>query len=340
MRESAAQTGETFKQPGAYVEERFNWLQQLVAREEGQPSQLDGMVGTLTEVYQELNRLNFAGGIGTSQLESNALLRFQETASRVPGPMQRWSQQIAVGSSGIAAGGTRASINAQWQANVLPFCTQATSNGYPFNKRARADVALQDFTRLFAPGGLIDSFFQENLVKFVDVRTRPWTWKKVNNTDLGISASVLTQMENAAQIRDAFFAGNPSLSVSFQITPEALDPKAKGILLEIDGQKVDFRHRDGQPRPSAVTWPGGVGLARVTFQPQKRNSESVLNRDGPWAWFRLLDAAEIRKTNVSDRKRLIFNVGGRIAIFQLQSSTVLDPFSLPALTNFKCPQSF
>ena len=337
---AAAETGEAPKEPGQYVEERFDWLHELVAQQEGQPSQLDGMMQTLTEVYQELNKLNFAGGLGSPQGESTALARFQAASARLPGPMQRWASQISVGSSGITADGTRAGINATWQANILPFCEQATANSYPFNRRARADIAMQDFTRLFAPGGLMDTFFQENLEKFVDVRTRPWTWRKVNDTDLGISQAVLQQMQNAAEIRDAFFAGGPVPAITFQITPEALDPKARSILLEIDGQQVAFKHADGQPRPTAITWPGPVGLARVSFEPSTSRSESTLSRDGPWALYRLFDAAEIRKTNVSDRKRMIFNIGGRIAIFQIQSGSVLNPFALPALSKFSCPKSF
>jgi type VI secretion system protein ImpL len=54
----------------------------------------------------------------------------------------------------------------------------------------------------------------------------------------------------------------------------------------------------------------------------------------------LLDAAEIRRTNVADRNRVIFNQGGRIAIFQLHSCMERNPFALPALSNFNCPKSF
>jgi type VI secretion system protein ImpL len=161
----------------------------------------------------------------------------------------------------------------------------------------------------------------------------------VNDADLGISPAVLVQFQHAAEIRDAFFAGGAAPSISFQITPEALDPKAQEVFLEIDGQTVEFRH-SAAPRPSAITWPGSVGAARVTFQPILQGAGNSLGRDGPWAWFRLLNAAEIRRTNVSDRTRLIFNVGGRIAIFQLQSGSVLNPFNLGALAEFACPTSF
>lgn len=333
-------SGGAAKPLGSYVEERFQPLQELVASKDGQPSQLDGLIAVLVEVNQELNKLSFAGGVGNPQGENTAVQRLMETASRLPGPIQRWAAQITTGSSGITADGTRAGINARWQSTVLTFCEQATTGVYPFDRRARADIAMGDFTKLFGPAGLIDAFFTENLVKFVDQRARPWTFKKVNDADLGISPAVLLQMQFAAEIRDAFFASGPAPRVQFQITPEALDPKAQGITLEIDGQPVAFKHSDGQPRPAAIVWPGSVGLARVAFDPAAQGSESTLSRDGPWAWYRLLDAAEIRKTNVSDRSRLIFNVGGRIAIFQMQSGSVLNPFNLPALAKFACPKSF
>lgn len=326
------------KEPGVYVEERFSWLHDLVDEPEGQPSQLSEYIGRLTGVYQELNKMSFSGGAsGTGEI--NAIVRFQEIAQRSAGPLPRWAAQIISGSSGITADGTRGSINAKWQAQVLPFCEQALSKRYPFDRGSQADVAIQDFSRLFAPEGLIDAFFNENLRDYVDTRARPWAWKRVNDADLGISQAVLQQMQYAAEIRDAFFNGGDKPSVSFQITPEALDPKAKKVVLEIDGQEVQFKHSSA-PEPNAINWPGAVGVARVAFSPTKKGISNSLGRDGPWAWFRLLNAAEIRGTNVSDRKRVIFNVGGRIAIFQLQSGSVLNPFALPALSKFSCPKSF
>ncbi|TDL85479.1 type VI secretion system membrane subunit TssM [Meridianimarinicoccus aquatilis] len=333
-------TGEIPDQPGQYVEDRFQWLQDLVSAPDGQPSQLDLMIQSLTLVYQELNKLNFAGGLGTPDTQVSALAQFQADAARLEGPMQRWAQQIAVGSSGITADSTRAGLNAQWQASVLPMCNQATSSAYPFDRRAAADISMADFTRLFSPGGLIDSFFTQNLAEYVDIRTRPWTWKSGGGGDLGISQSVLQQFQYASEIRDAFFAAGPVAGVQFQITPYSLDPNAEAIILEIDGQTISYQSSGSQPRPSSVSWPGSVGLARVTFLPPTRDSESALNRDGPWGWFRLLDAAEIRDTSASDRKRVIFSIGGRIAIFEMQAGSVLNPFALPALSAFSCPETF
>ncbi|WP_027233861.1 type VI secretion system membrane subunit TssM [Leisingera caerulea] len=330
--------GQAAKPPGAYVQERFQWLYDLVNRPEGQPSQLDDLMGQLQLVYQELNKMSFSG-VATGGQTGQALLQFQQTASRMGGPLPRWATQISAGSSGITSEGTRASINARWQSTVLPFCEKALANRYPFNRSARADVAMADFAKLFAPGGLIDGFFNDQLLKYVDTRSRPWTWKRVNDVDLGISQAVLQQMQYASEIKEAFFAGGAQPAVQFQITVNALDPKAKEVLLEIDGTKVAYNHRSGAPTPVAVTWPGPVGLARITLLPKKRDAENVMSRDGPWAWFRLLDAAEVRRTNVSDRRRVNFRVGGRLALFELQSGSVINPFALPAMAKFSCPKS-
>ncbi len=337
---STGENGAAPKVPGAYVEERFEWLHTLVERPDGQDSQLDQLIRALQEVYQELNKMSFSGVAATAVDGGTATQRFQQMAARIDGPLKRWASQITSSSTGITADGTRSSINARWQSAVLPFCTQALENRYPFNRRARADVAMADFQKLFGPGGLIDAFFGENLAKYVDTGARPWSWKKVNDVDLGISPAVLQQMQYAAEIRDAFFAGAPTPQVQFQITPEALDPKAQSVQLTIGSQNVLFETKRPNNTPVAITWPGTVGLAGVVFQPGLSNGESQLAKDGPWAWFRLLDAAEIRRTNVSDRKRVIFNVSGRIAIFQLQSGSVTNPFALPALSKFNCPKTF
>ncbi len=330
--------------PGLFVEERFSWLNDLVLPpEEGVPSELDNLRAQLQSVYEELNRQTpFGGGAspGGAQGGATALVRFQETAQRAQGPLERWATQIAQGASGITADGTRAGINATWQSQVLPFCEQVLEGRYPFDRSAAADVAIGDFSRLFAPNGLIDKFFNENLRDYVDMRARPWDWKRVNDTDLGISQAVLQEFQYASEIRDAFFAGGAAPSVNFQVTPEALDPSADAVQLEIDGTKVQFRHSTRSPRPTAVTWPGQVGQARVVFAPISSSAANDITREGPWAWFRLLNAAEIRATNVSDRNRVIFNVGGRIAIFQLQAGSVMNPFALPALNEFNCPKSF
>lgn len=326
--------------PGQFVETRFNPLHALVDGFEGGPSQLDGVIATMTDVYNELNRLSLGQNLGANIAGQgdNAAARLQAEIGRLPSPMQRWATQVAAASSGAAIGGARAELNAKWQAQVLPFCERAIDGRYPFNRQAASDVALQDFGRLFGPSGLIDTFFNENLISFVDTTTNPWRVKRVNGVDIGISNAVVAQFQKASEIRDSFFLAPGLPSVTFDLTPVALDPNAEQVTLDIEGQPVIYAH--GPPQVTALTWPGQAGgRTRVAFSPTRSDIESSIDRDGPWAWFRLLDTAEVRRTNVSDRNRVIFNVGGRIAIFQLRAGSALNPFTVTALDSFRCPSS-
>ena len=329
------------KPPGSVVEERFSWLHQLVERVEEQPSPLDNIMALLLQVNQDLNKIAFRGtSAATTGAGGESLAALQQASAQIEGPLARWSSQITTGGAGITADGTRASINAAWQQSVLPFCLQATEKLYPFDRRAAADLGIADFQKLFGPTGLIDSFMTTNLKDLIDTSSKPWKWRVVNGADLGISQAVLDQLQAADDIKSAFFPNGPAPGVAFQMTPVALDPNATEITLVIDGQNVQFAQNAGQPLPTAITWPGAVGVAQVTFNPPLNGGESTVTKDGPWGWFRLLDSAEVRATNTPDRKRVIFNVGGRIAIFQIQIGSVVNAFSLPAMSSFACPQSF
>ena len=85
------------------MQERFEWLFGLVNRPEGQPSQLDDLMGQLQLVYQELNKMSFSG-VASGGQSGQALLNFQQTASRMGGPLPRWATQISAGSRNYVRG--------------------------------------------------------------------------------------------------------------------------------------------------------------------------------------------------------------------------------------------
>ena len=337
MESNRASGGAETPPPGAFVENRFSWLLQLVERQDGAPSQLDNVILAFEEVYRELSRMSGSAGFGSTD-GGSALSLLRQEADRLSGPLSRWASQIGTGSSGISARGTRAELNARWQSQVLNFCTQAITDRYPFSPRSSADVTIQDFGRLFAPGGLIDAFTTENLLAFIDTSQKPWAWRPVNGADLGISPGVLEQLELAAEIRDAFFASGAEPSVSFEIRPEALSENAREVLLEIHGKQIAYRHNT-TPEQVAVTWPGDVGLSRITFSPPLENMENSFFREGPWAWFRIFNTVPTPSAGAGDQNRMIFRVGTRTGIFKMRLGSAINPFTLPAVSRFRCPQS-
>jgi type VI secretion system protein ImpL len=334
LQSSAAAEGQEPVKPGQVVQDRFASLHDFVKGfQEGVPGELDNVMQIITSVYQELNRLSVSGGAAQ---QGEAVLRLQETIVPLDGAIKRWSNQIIDGASGAAAGGKRSKLNNLWQAQVLPFCKQALDNRYPFDRKSRAEVGVQDFSRLFAPQGLIDAFFLANLAEHVDTTSSPWKWKRTKGKDLGISDSVLLQFQLAAEIRDAYFLAPGLPSITFDLKPIALDPNAQQITLLIDGQPLVYAH--GPQQTTSLKWPQG-GATSVTFAPAIEGRKNLRQMDGPWGWFRLLDSAEVRRTNVADQSRVVFNVGGRIAMFQMRAGSAINPFSSKAVKNFNCPSS-
>ena len=332
--QDSVQNGQKPPKPGQVVQDRFQSLHDFVKGfQKDVPGELNRIMQILTEIYQDLNRLSVSGNINT-QGESSQ--RLQEAITPLTGPIKRWSNQIIDGASGAAAGGKRSKLNNIWQAQVLPYCKQALNNRYPFVRKSRSEVGIQDFARLFAPQGLIDGFFTANLMDHVDVTARPWKWKRTTGKDLGISDSVLQQFQLAAEIRDAFFLAPGLPSVTFDLKPIALDPNAQQVSLMVDGQELVYAH--GPQQTTSLKWPKG-GSSFVRFLPEMEGRTNLRQKDGPWGWFRLLDSAEVRRTNVADQTRVVFNVGGRIAVFQMRAGSAINPFSSKAVRRFRCPNS-
>jgi len=76
---------------------------------------------------------------------------------------------------------------------------------------------------------------------------------------------------------------------------------------------------------------------RVTLTSAAGGGETVIEKDGPWSLLRLLDAARVIPSGQPDQFRLIFNAGGAAATFQLNASSVRNPFTLGAFRSFRCP---
>ena len=341
---TGASSAEGAQAPGKFVDDRFKALHELVQGADGAPPPLDGVLATLNQLYLELNQIAGSTARGEALLDAagasgGATQQLQVAATRLPPPVGDWFTAVGQGASTLTVGGARAQLNAIWTSDVLPLCRRALDNRYPLVKGSAIDVTLDDFSRLFAPGGLIDTFFNTHLRRFVDTSSVPWRWRTVDNVDLGISPAVLAQFQRAATIRDSFFAaGAAAPSVRFEMVPVSLDASATQVLLDIEGQTVSYNH--GPPLPVQLQWPNAGGSqVRVSFSPSVAGQPSSVTLDGPWALFRLLDRSEIVSGGLSDRFTVTFTVGGRSATFDLRAGSVMNPFTLADLEAFRCPDS-
>lgn len=257
-------------------------------------------------------------------------------AERMPPPLNRWLASMMDAADALASTQTRFSVNTKWQTNVLQACQSIASGRYPFDRRAITDAPLDGFARLFAPGGLIDTFFYEELAGLVNTASQPWQWRE----DIDLSRSALRQIQRALEIRDAFFSVSPQPTAAFTITIDGLSDSVKGVELELDG--IVLAHVvGGKPIPHAMAWPGSPQIAELRVQPLT-GEELKVSFDGPWAVFRLFETFQRTPapSRAPDVSYLRADVEGFEVQFQLRAGRLNNPFDSDALKNFRCPEVF
>ncbi len=321
------QLEETGQRPGSWVAQSFAGLHSLFERTDGLPSELDRLFDSLTEVYLALNA---ASVLANADQIDPVLKVFRAKANELGEPISRWAHQIDVGTSAAGGQSARARANAIWQAEVLPFC-EAASYSYPFDWKAEVGIPIDDFTQLFGPGGLIDVFFQENLARYVDT-TGP-QWRLIEDSGLSVSETVLRQMQNAAQIRGAFFPKG-TLAFDFTMSLEALDPSTDQIEVSLDDRWVQV-YRIDTPETVAFRWDGKAMGAGFAFAPDILKQTQY---QGAWAPFRLFASGQLRRTD-DGQALATLSQGQRLAIMRIEVENGLNPFVLPAVSEFSCPRS-
>ena len=330
--------------PGREVEEHFRSLRELVAVAAGAP--IDQVLKRLNDLQQQMAKLAAAGPVTAAQtaagLGNEPTLALRAEARKQPQPVARWLQAIAESTTALrgGAGGARQQVIAAYNGSSGPasLCPLAVNGRFPFVPSSSLDTPLEDFARLFAPGGLIDGFFNTQLRPFVDTQSNPWKGQSVDGVPAPVSSADVIHFQRAAVIRQQFFApGSSTIAVRFDITPRSLDPGASQVSLELDGASVTYAH--GPSRSTQVTWPGPDRLqnVRLVFDPPPPGHTGVLAESGPWAMFRLFARGTISPADASGRYTLTFVLGNRRAAFELRPATTLNPFSLRVLQDFRCP---
>lgn len=331
----SAQKAAGADKPGALVTKHFDPIHKLVAGGPGQ-APIDRVLAQLGQLQTQI--ASVGGNVGqTSPLEAlsragggESLKALQREAALLPQPIGAVVSQIGGRSEALAIGQARGELENRYRVQVLNECTSILTGRYPFDPRSSIDVPLADFGRLFGANGVFDTFFKENLAPLVDTSRAPWRWRP------GTSGppSMLRQFEAAQRIRDQFFPpGNQLPQVRFNVTTSFLDAASSRFVLELDGQTIEYRH--GPERSSPAVWPGPApGVAAFSFEGRSGDRPNQAFQ-GPWAWFRLLDAGQLQPaTDV--RYTLSLQAGSHQSSVTVEATSIRNPFLKSDLRQFRC----
>lgn len=330
---------------GNIVNNQFTPLTNLVAAAAGQPTQLQNIQSNLTAVQQYLSGLANSSNPGLSSYNA-AVQIFQGQADRsitalatiatqVPQPMARWLNQIVANTYAAIFAQANAYLMSQWQANVASFYQQALADRYPFVKSSN-EATIQDFTNFFKPGGVEDSFVKKYLAPFITTDSFGHVaWASVNNVSLSTNSALITEVSQAAQIRNTFF-GSTNGALNFTLTPESL-ASAHKLVFTYDGKSVT----DSGKSSTGVgfVWPPANtdGTVSVTYM-RLLLSNITQTYAGPWGLFRALEQANLVKSKYGSSYTLTFHNGDMSAGFILSASSVNNPFDIRLLRNYRCPE--
>lgn len=313
------------------VDVHFEALHRLTA---GKPAALDQSLAALGDVALYLDAAASARQNGTPPPPAGALSKVRLEGEGAPAPLQDVLKQIDASGTGLTAGSERERLNALWTAGPGPYCQRAASGRYPIVRSSVADIRPDNFAKLFGPAGLIDDFFQKNLVQHVDMSGSRWRWRtSAASSALGMSQATLDTFQRAAQIRDAWFPNGERLaSLRFDLGTEALDPGIAKLVLDIDGQQL----LAGPDSGASFQLPSGKGNGKVRLESFMGSGQTTLQREGPWAWLRMLDQAVVTPTPQAERFKVTFNLEGKTVAFDMTASSVVNPFRRAPLEQFRC----
>lgn len=319
------------------VDRHFYVLHRLVAADgEAGASALDRVQAQLKEVAVYLQAAGVARANGMPPPADDALQRLVQSAVSLPAPLGGMLEGLGEAGAAAAQADARARIEAHWRADVAPFCHAAIDGRYPFVADADQDVTLDDFTRLFAPGGLLDGFFEANLRPYVDTTATPWKWRAQAEA-AGMSVAALRAFERAAHIRDAFFPNrDKAMTLRFTLTPRRMDRAFTFVSFALGDRMLSFA--DASPQSVRFEWPDTAAepFARIDYLSAGTSGPDSVETHGAWSLFRLLDRGNLLALT-PDRFKLTFSLDQHDVELDLAASSVVNPFVLPALRSFRCP---
>ena len=362
------QAGPNAEPPGKAIEDKYDALIKFVGKGPGAP--IDGVLKLLSDLQQQLEKIvnPTPGAPANPGAASGLVAQLRTEAARSPEPVRRWLSAMVSGGGSAPGGGApgpggarpagggggggggdipkqlnEAAKKAVTEAFNAPggpatLCRQAVNGRYPFTSNSANDIPLDDFARLFAPGGMLDGFFNAQVRPFVNMAGTTWRLQPVGEVTPPISAADLAQFQRASQIRDLFFGGGgKDATVKFDITPQSADNVTKQVTIDLGEQQIIYAH--GPTRPVTITWPGANRIinARLAFDPPPTTGQPVLQASGPWALFRLFERGALKPTGSADKYLLDFQLGDRQASFEIRAGSVLNPLAPGLLRAFQCP---
>lgn len=327
------------------IEQHFTPLNDLLQARGSDPATIAEVKASIAKLRDYLRQVQGASDPGRAAFihardrlalsGGDPIHDLQRIAEDMPAPVDRMLGSLADQSWQLLMASAIRHLERQWLDDVVAPYQARLAGRYPLTPDASREVALADFEAFFAPGGTLDGFYQDNLRPFIEAA--PEQLHDAEGHSL-LSDSVLSAIQRAERIREAYFDRDGMLDVEFSLEPVSLSPDKRRSVISVDGQLIEYAHHAKNRVP--MIWPNALRAgneSRVTMVPSAVNrSPRSLTRDGAWAWFRLLDEAEVVGAGERDLE-LRFSVDDGVMRYRLRAEGGRNPFTRPLVAGFQLP---
>ncbi|MCB8876991.1 type VI secretion system membrane subunit TssM [Acidisoma silvae] len=304
----------------------------------GQAAPIAGIFHLLNQLQSELAQLpNASSPSGVLQNSQDPAQLLLAEADRQPQPVAHWLHQISDFGASTLAGDAHQAVATAFVSMDGPskLCHAVVDGHYPFNPRAHSETPISSFTKLFAPGGVLDSYFKTQLAPYVNTSGSTWHVQGVGGVAAPVTDAQIVPFQQAAVIRNLYFpSGAPIPSMHFTIRPVSIDPQSKKVVLALGQSNIAWQASSVQD--ASITWPqDDLENDSLTFTPPLPTQP--LTVQGPWAIFRLFSAARLERGNGPTHYFATFHFGDRQANFAIETDSAITPLYWHVLQSFQCP---
>lgn len=327
------------------ISNEFSEEKSILREGDDKNSVLQDIYKKLSNLHRYLLSIQNAPNSGKAALQAVKLrmeqngtdpfFELQQIAKVLPEPISRWLEQLVDYSWFSIQKSAIVYLEVEWDQKIVKPYKTYFKGRYPFEQNATKEVPLSEFVRFFAPGGILDDFYKNNLKPFIE---NDLLSSSIESSEL-IRSDIIIQLEIANKIRDTFFDNGNIIGVQFSIEPVNMSSNKRRSVLNLDGQLIDYSH--GIKKETKVVWPNSMNSdveSKLTFVNSTENSPRSLIFKGPWAQMRLLNAGIISNVeNGSFDIRYDFDNG--YVNYRVYTDESDNPFSRELFKRFQLPDT-
>lgn len=271
---------------------------------------LNHAMGRMTNVFQEITAIY---GSVTPQKDAFRIVldriegRHQPIvlrATALPVPIDKWFKDALGNDWNFLLAKAKDYINMRYQEEVLSFYNSKLKGRYPLaHNKYSPDAVLQDFEDFFKKGGILDSFYELYVAKFVglDYNRHNYRFRTIDGSVLPIKKSYLNSMLAVSDIRKNLFNSKANyVGTSFTFKPNYLGRNLATMELHYDNKYIAYEH--GPKKAYKIKWPADSSNQSGRFNIFDLSSNNIASygEDGDWALLKVLD--KLKAKNYKSRK--------------------------------------